>query len=67
MLDELFSYQRKLFNKYSSITYKRYFFDKVSSMKSKMIGIVGARCIGKTTFLVQMLNSLDISPSKNCT
>ena len=29
-----------------------------------MIGIVGARGVGKTTFLVQYLNSINIPPSK---
>ncbi len=64
MLEYLFSYQRKLFSKYSSITYRRYFFNNIASLKSRMIGIVGARGVGKTTFLVQYLNSLDIPPSK---
>jgi len=64
MLESLFSYQRKLFSKYSTITYKRYFFDNIASLKSKMIGIVGARGVGKTTFLVQYLNSIDIPASK---
>ena len=64
MFEHLFSYQRKLFRKYSSITYRRYFFNVIASLKSRMIGIVGARGVGKTTFLVQYLSSLDIPPSK---
>ena len=64
MFENLFSYQRKLFRKYSKITYKRYFFNSIASLKSRMIGIVGARGVGKTTFLVQYLNSIDIPPSK---
>ena len=64
MFEHLFSYQRKLFRKYSSITYRRYFFNSIASLKSRMIGIVGARGVGKTTFLVQYLNSIDIPPSK---
>ena len=64
MFEHLFSYQRKLFSKYSSITYRRYFFNSIASLKSRMIGIVGARGVGKTTFLVQYLSSLDIPPSK---
>ncbi len=64
MFESLFSYQRKLFSKYSSITYKRYFFDSIARLKSKTVGIVGARGVGKTTFLVQYLNSINISPSK---
>jgi len=64
MLESLFSYQRKLFSKYSTITYKRYFFDNIASLKSRMIGIVGARGVGKTTFLVQYLNSVNIPASK---
>lgn len=38
-------------------TYKRYFFDTVD-FSSQMIGIVGSRGVGKTTFLLQYLKEL---------
>ena len=41
------------------IDYKRYFFDEVD-FDNKLIGIIGDRGIGKTTFLLQYLKSLDI-------
>jgi len=44
-------------------TYKRYFFDKVN-FNEKLIGIIGDRGIGKTTFLLQYLKELNISLSK---
>ncbi len=39
---------------------KRYFFDKVD-FDNKLIGIIGDRGIGKTTFLLQHLNALNLS------
>jgi len=44
------------------IKYKRYFFEQVD-FKDKLIGILGARGIGKTTFLFQFLkeNNVDLS------
>lgn len=43
----------------TSTTYKRYFFNKVN-FDEKLIGIVGDRGIGKTTFLLQYLKELDL-------
>lgn len=58
MLNEIREYQRKIFSKHN-FTYKRYFYDKIN-LKPKLIGIVGARGVGKTTFLVQYLKALDL-------
>ncbi len=52
---------RKKYNKIINITtstYKRYFFDVVD-FDNKLIGILGARGIGKTTFLLQYLKEFD--------
>ncbi len=62
MLDEIREYQRKVFEKYN-FDYKRYFYDAIDFSDS-MIGIVGARGVGKTTFLIQYLKELDIPFSK---
>ena len=58
MLDEIRDYQRKIFSK-NNFTYKRYFYDSIN-LNSKLIGIVGARGVGKTTFLIQYLKELEI-------
>ncbi len=42
------------------IDHKRYFFDEVD-FSNKLIGIIGDRGIGKTTFLLQYLQSLDMT------
>ena len=41
------------------ITHKRYFFGEVD-FDNKLIGIIGDRGIGKTTFLLQYLKGLDM-------
>ncbi len=62
MLDELRAYQRTIFNK-NDFTYKRYF-HKTLNLDKKLVGIVGARGVGKTTYLIQYLKALDIPFSK---
>jgi predicted AAA+ superfamily ATPase len=62
MLTKLREYQKIFFEKID-FTYKRYFFDQLD-LNHKMIGIVGARGVGKTTFLIQYLKQIDIAPSK---
>jgi predicted AAA+ superfamily ATPase len=42
------------------IKYKRYFFDRVD-FGEKLIGIIGDRGIGKTTFLLQYLKELELN------
>ncbi len=58
MLEVLFKKYQYILKKIDSITYKRYFFNIVD-FNEKLIGIVGARGIGKTTFLLQHLKSLN--------
>jgi len=58
MLDEIRAYQGKIFTKHT-FTYKRYFHDTID-FRNSLIGIVGARGVGKTTFLIQYLKELDI-------
>ncbi|MGM0534123.1 MAG: AAA family ATPase [Campylobacterota bacterium] len=58
MLDEIRDYQRKIFAKYN-FSYKRYFYHSIN-FDPKLIGIVGARGVGKTTFLIQYLKELDV-------
>jgi len=62
MLDELREYQRKIFQK-SNFSYERYF-HKTINLDKKLIGIVGARGVGKTTFLIQYLKKLELPFSK---
>ncbi|MEA1973663.1 MAG: AAA family ATPase [Candidatus Cloacimonadota bacterium] len=62
MLEEIRAYQKKIFAK-NNFQYKRYFYDKVD-FSNAMIGIVGARGVGKTTFLIQYLKELPIDFSK---
>ena len=62
MLNEIRQYQRKLFEK-NNFTYKRYFHNTIN-LDKKLIGIIGARGVGKTTFLLQYLKELDIPFSK---
>lgn len=58
-----------LFEKYHKITklqkypYKRYFLNTID-FNDKMIGILGARGVGKTTSILQYLNNLDVPISK---
>ncbi len=61
MLNELKEYQRQLFKKVNN-TYNRYFYSL--NLDKKLVGIVGARGIGKTTFLIHYLKNLDLPFSK---
>jgi predicted AAA+ superfamily ATPase len=45
--------------KKTDLKYKRYFFDKIN-FNEKLIGVIGDRGIGKTTFLLQYLKELDL-------
>ena len=58
MLNELREYQRKLFHK-NNFAYKRYFHTQIN-LDKKLVGIVGARGVGKTTYLIQYLKDLDL-------
>ncbi len=63
MLELLFRKQAYIFKKIENVTYKRYFFDTID-FSERLIGLIGARGIGKTTFLLQYLKSLDIAEDK---
>jgi len=58
MLEQLQQYSIKQLNNLK-ITYKRYFFNEVD-FSQKLLGIIGDRGIGKTTFLLQYLKKLDL-------
>ncbi len=61
MLEEIRELQTLLLKKQRS-KYKRYFFDSFDF--DRMSGIIGARGVGKTTFLLQYLKKSDLAPSK---
>ena len=63
MLEILFKKQEYIYKKIENIEYKRYFFQEID-FAERLIGLIGARGIGKTTFLLQYLHSLDIAESK---
>jgi len=63
MIENLFKKYQYIHKKISTITYKRYFFDIVD-FNEKLIGMVGARGVGKTTFLLQYLDSLALADDK---
>ena len=58
MLQKLIDYQNKI-KKNFKISYKRYLFSKID-FNDKMIAIIGARGVGKTTMLFQYLNDLHL-------
>jgi predicted AAA+ superfamily ATPase len=58
MLEHFQQYSLSILNNLD-IAYKRYFFDEVD-FNQKLIGIIGDRGIGKTTFLLQYLKELDL-------
>ena len=61
MLQEIKELQQLLFKKQKS-KYRRYFFNRFDF--DRMSGIVGARGVGKTTFLIQYLKQSPIARSK---
>jgi predicted AAA+ superfamily ATPase len=62
MLEELREYQQILFKRYN-YSYKRYFYNSLN-LDKKLVGLIGARGVGKTTFLLQYLKNLEIDFSK---
>jgi predicted AAA+ superfamily ATPase len=62
MLKKLFKYQERL-HKSHTITYKRYLYNTLD-FENKMIGIFGARGVGKTTILFQYLSQLQSEKKK---
>jgi predicted AAA+ superfamily ATPase len=63
MLGILFKKQHYIYKKIDTLEYRRYFFDIVD-FDERLIGLIGARGIGKTTFLLQYLKSLEIADDK---
>jgi len=63
MLELLFRKQEYIYKKIENIRYRRYFFNLVDP-DERLIGLIGARGIGKTTFLLQYLQSLKIDTTK---
>ena len=59
MIDRLRIYQRE-FIKRTTQSYKRYLFKEVN-FENKLIGVIGARGVGKTTFLIQYLKESPFS------
>jgi predicted AAA+ superfamily ATPase len=57
-LEELRDYQRKIFKK-NNFLYKRYFHKHIN-LRQKLVGLIGARGVGKTTYLIQYLKDLDL-------
>jgi len=49
--------------KLQNYKYKRYFYNTIN-FNDKMIGILGSRGVGKTTVIIQYLNSLDLPSNK---
>jgi len=62
MLEQIQQYSYSLL-KSLKVEYKRYFFKEVN-FNNRLIGIIGDRGIGKTTFLLQYLNELDVPLDK---
>ena len=63
MLEKLFKKYQYIQKKLVGISYERYFFDVVD-FRERLIGIVGARGVGKTTFLLQYLDKLNVEDDK---
>lgn len=64
MLKLIKQYQERFLKSFNT-TYKRYLYDEIS-LDEKLIGIVGARGVGKTTMLFQKLLELKSLGKKLC-
>ncbi len=62
MLGILFQKSNQIL-KLQNYKYKRYFYNTIN-FNDKMIGIFGSRGVGKTTAIIQYLNSLDLPSNK---
>ncbi len=62
MLEKLFEKSNQIL-KLQNYKYKRYFYNTIN-FDDKMLGILGSRGVGKTTVIIQYLNSLELSKSK---
>ena len=63
MLELIFKYQQGYLRKIKNYPYKRYMHDTIN-FKNRLTGLLGARGVGKTTFLLQYLNEIDIDDDK---
>lgn len=62
MLEKLFEKSNQIL-KLLNYDYQRYFYHTID-FNDKMVGILGSRGVGKTTVIIQYLNSLDIPKGK---
>lgn len=62
MLEKLYEKSNQIL-KLQNYKYKRYFYNTIS-FDDKMVGILGSRGVGKTTVIIQYLNSLDLPKNK---
>lgn len=62
MLEKLFEKSTQIL-RIQNYKYKRYFYHTIN-FDDKLVGILGNRGVGKTTVIIQYLNSLDIPKSK---
>jgi len=62
MLEKLFAKSSQIL-KLQNYSYKRYFYHTIN-FEDKLIGILGSRGVGKTTVIIQYLNSLEIPKNK---
>ncbi len=63
MLELIYEYQRGYLRKIKNYPYKRYMHHSMS-FKNRLTGLLGARGVGKTTFLLQYLQEVDIPDAK---
>jgi hypothetical protein len=64
MIEKLIEIQLSLVNRIEKFTFKRYLFDKINWQNS-LIGIIGARGVGKTTLLLQYYRD-NFSSAQEC-
>jgi len=63
MLELIMQYQRGYLKKVKNYPYERYM-HKTLEFKNRLTGLLGARGVGKTTFLLQYLEKLNIDEHK---
>lgn len=63
MLELFFEYQRGYLRKIERYPYKRYMHESIK-FQNRLTGLLGARGVGKTTFLLQYLKEIDIEDEK---
>ena len=63
MLELIYEYQRGYLRKIKNYPYKRYMHKSIN-FKGRLTGLLGARGVGKTIFLLQYLQEIDIKDEK---